>query len=119
MLPIRLDAPWARWLTYAVALLFMVVALLPVSGNDPIPGGDKLHHVLGFALLTALLHLSHPRLGWPRVALVMLGYGLLMEALQSLTGYRQAEWADLVADLTGITGALLLVKTWHRGRGSR
>ncbi|MNJ74215.1 VanZ like family protein [compost metagenome] len=37
----------------------------------------------------------------------LLGYGVLIELLQGLTGYRFAEWADLLADGLGIALGVL------------
>ena len=40
--------------------------------------------------------------------MLILGYGVLIELLQSLTDYRSASLADLVADSLGIASYLLI-----------
>ena len=75
-----------------------------------VPGfGDKLQHVLAYAVLMlwfANLHLSRiPRLGY---AIGFLAMGIALEFIQRWTGYRSFEVADMLADALGIiTGWLL------------
>ena len=79
----------------------LILALLP----DPDPrlstGWDKSNHLLAFGV-SAFLGCFALRGRWRVVAPGLLGYGVLIEVLQGLTGYRYAEWADLLADGLGI-----------------
>lgn len=95
-----------------LGLALLAVAWLAV---DPAPppaadtGWDKSNHVLAFAVLAWLGSLA----AWPHprrrlvVAAGLLGYGLLIEAVQSQLPARSAEWSDLVADAVGIACGLL------------
>ena len=93
---------WLWRLAFALCLIaVLTLALLP----DPDPrlstGWDKGNHLLAFAVLAFLgCWALHGR--WLIVAIGLLSYGVLIEVLQSLTGYRYAEWADLLADGLGI-----------------
>lgn len=93
---------WLWRLAFALCLIaVLTLALLP----DPDPrlstGWDKGNHLLAFATL-AFLGCWALRGHWLIVVIGLLGYGVLIEVLQSLTGYRYAEWADLLADGLGI-----------------
>ena len=63
---------------------------------------DKVAHVLGFAWLTCFAM----RVYSERVSFIIVGlflYGLLIEALQGIIGYRTAEGADVIANTIGIS----------------
>ena len=92
------------WYGIGIAMLIAVavVSLIPVPVQS-VPGGDKFAHLLTYAILSgwfALLAGRPSRLGWSIAGLV--AYGSLMEGLQALTGYRFAEWADVVANTGGV-----------------
>src|SRR5690606_30012801 len=85
-----------------------VVSLLPTPEALPLQTGwDKSDHALAFFVL-GLLGFS----GWPdsraRILIGLVGYGAVIELLQGMTGYRFAEWSDLLADSLGIAGAAAL-----------
>lgn len=92
-----------RWrILLAMALLaILVLSLMPPSSGLPTTGWDKSNHMLGFGTLGFLGIRS-----WPKRAVMvlaaLLAYGGLIEILQSLTPYRSAEWADLLADGVGL-----------------
>ncbi|MNV60738.1 VanZ like family protein [compost metagenome] len=67
----------------------------------PTTGWDKSNHVLAFVVLTFLARKVWAEQFW-LVLLSLLGYGALIELLQSLTPYRHAEWSDLWADGLGL-----------------
>ncbi|MBO0612452.1 MAG: hypothetical protein RL122_2817 [Pseudomonadota bacterium] len=102
----RLNAPRTRlilkFLFVALMLLGIVAALLPSSGESLLPYTDKFLHagaLFGFAVL---LDLATPRHFWRWKVPVLLGYGALIEVVQSLTTWRSASLADLAADAGGI-----------------
>lgn len=96
--------------TCAVAVL--ILSLVPTSPELPSTGWDKSNHFLGFGLLAVLAYPAR------RVAvfLGLLAFGGLIEALQSLTPYRLAEWADWVADGIGIVGGYAIAAIGRRLR---
>lgn len=70
-------------------------------------GWDKGNHVLAFTVLTFLGRMAFPS----RRLLLLLGllaYGVLIENLQLMTGYRFSEYQDLVADVVGMVLGYLL-----------
>ncbi|MCZ2099669.1 MAG: VanZ family protein [Anaerolineae bacterium] len=105
-------------LAFAAALVVvLVLSLWPLPEPPPLhTGRDKTDHLAAFVAL-GLLGLP----SWPdervRVAGALLAYGVLIEVLQGLTGYRMADWRDFVADAAGVALAALLL-AWWRGRRS-
>lgn len=83
----------------AMLLAVAVVSLLPAPA---IGVSDKLSHLLTYAVLSGWFCL----LARHRAALAcsigaLLAYGMLIEWLQGLTGYRYAEWGDVAANGAG------------------
>jgi VanZ family protein len=93
------------------------LSLLPPSA-PPMPdfGWDKLNHAVAFFVLGVLALKSFPGSGW-LVVLGLVAFGVLVEVLQGLSGYRVAEWGDLLADFVGIVAAVGLGLVWSRGVG--
>ena len=101
----RLNAPRTRlilkFLFVALLLLGIVAALLPSSGGG-FPYADKIMHTGALVGFAVLLDLATPRSFWRWKVPVLLGYGALIEVVQSLTTWRSASLADLAADAGGI-----------------
>lgn len=96
-------------IAFAVALAaVLVVSLLPPSSLPPVhTGWDKADHALAWLALGLLGMLAWPK----RKAVVLAGlvaYGGAVELLQGMTGWRQPEWADLLADVLGLAVAVLV-----------
>lgn len=103
-------------LFWRAALLFslivvLLLALLPVADKVVFSGQDKLVHGITFAALFLLSKQSLPAGAslWP-IYPGLIGYGVLMEVLQNLTGYRHMETMDLLADLMGLIAGHLMVE---------
>lgn len=95
-------------------LAILVLALWPASEPLPIQTGwDKADHALAFATLAVLGVLAWPRI-WKQVLVALLSYGGLIELMQGLTSYRQADWRDLLADAIGVLLGLVLVTIWRK-----
>ncbi len=85
----------------------MLVPQPPAAADT---GWDKLNHVLAFAGPCFAGLAARAGRGWRSalsIALGLLLWGGLLEALQGLLPPRSAEWLDLLADAIGVaTGAL-------------
>ena len=105
------------WLSLGVLLLAltMLVSLVPLPRlNLPLPGFsiDKLEHGLGYAVLAAyaaMLFAPGRALALAGVGLV--GYGLLIEGLQTLVPWRYGDLYDAAANTLGVALGLLLAAT--------
>ncbi|MDH3747143.1 MAG: VanZ family protein [Gammaproteobacteria bacterium] len=109
MLPLQ-YAP--RWRSASIVLLLVVLlaAISPAVWFWPdrvrilswLATFDKWAHAATFALLAVWFAGQYrPRSYW-RIAIGLVGYGLLIEICQRMVGYRTAEWLDIAADATGI-----------------
>jgi len=69
----------------------------------PLANSDKELHFLAFCTLAVLLDFAFPksRFGWFKI-LALIGYGILIEVVQSFFPYRSTELADVFADIVGI-----------------
>lgn len=100
--------PWL-WLGigwFGIALLiFLSLATLHVSTG--IDNGDKLGHLLAYALLMGWFSMIFRSRGpWLGYALGLIVLGVLLECLQPLNG-RYFEYADMLANTLGVGLGLL------------
>ncbi|WP_226341090.1 VanZ family protein [Gemmobacter serpentinus] len=112
----------------AVALLACLTlgiafgTLMPSGMQPPVPGGDKTHHLLGFAALTLPVVALRPGWFWPVLAFAV-AYGGAIEIVQPYVG-RSREMADWLADIAGAAigagAGLLIAWIWaaFRRRGA-
>lgn len=114
--PLFSASTWRR-LFWLCTLAVLVLALLPPSEPLPTTGWDKGNHLLAFAVLFMLGHRGYPgRTGWLLAGLV--GFGVLIEFLQALTPFRDADWHDVVADSIGLLIGLAFETIRHRLRAA-
>ena len=118
-LAISLDRSM-RWFPWLLLLLIAVVGWLPgdvISQLEPIgslpAGGDKVLHAVGFLLLALSFRgwrgLSAPTSRWlPGAVAILVLFALIHESLQQLVPGRSRDGADLVADLVGATGGIVI-----------
>ena len=98
-MPVKLVF-WISLFGFSVATLIRLEAGILPDGDEGIPI-DKVFHILGFAWLTYFaLRVFSERVGFIIVGLFL--YGLLIEALQGISGWRTAEGADVMANIIGI-----------------
>jgi hypothetical protein len=113
------PATLALILTLLLAAGLALATLMPLPpGAGSLPGSDKAHHVIGFALLALPMATVYPRaMLW--LAPVLAAYGGAIELVQPMVG-RGRELADWLADLAGVgLGTLAgmgLGRAWRRGR---
>ena len=94
-------------------VLVSVTLWLSLIPEDQIPSvlsfWDKAQHALGFAGLAFLGLMAYPgRIRLLMLSLVLFGAGT--ECVQWLTGWRQGDWQDWVADCAGLMMGYL---TWR------
>ncbi|MFN7474950.1 MAG: VanZ family protein [Burkholderiales bacterium] len=76
---------------------------MPIS--QTIPGGDKLHHLLAYAGLMLVWRLAMPQANTRtqlKLAILLMLMGVAIEFAQGLTPHRFFEWADALANATGV-----------------
>ncbi len=96
------------WLGLLAATVYGSLAPSP-EVNRLLVAQDKLLHASAYALVMFWFVQLTPRQRWRwSVAAVLWAGSGLIEYLQWLTGYRQAEWRDFLANGVGIAVALIL-----------
>jgi VanZ family protein len=96
---------------WLILSLVAVASMLAIPGKQAFQWQDKLSHLVVYMLLFWLLLLAYGK-HWSLISLgVLLAFfGGLIEVAQSFTGYRQAEWLDLLANIVGILVTAFLYK---------
>jgi VanZ family protein len=103
------------WYTVGSTLLLLVavVSLMPVGD---VGVNDKFAHLLTYALLAGWFSLLVK--GWLSLGYVITGlilFGILIEILQGMTGYRFFEMGDIYANGSGVLiGSLIFLTPLHR-----
>ena len=88
-----------------------VLALTPAPYLPPLEifnWWDKAQHAIAFAALAVLAVLAYPEGSKRRIALLLIGQGVLIEVLQYFGGYRYGDWQDALADGVGVLLGLSL-----------
>lgn len=67
---------------------------------------DKVAHFGAFFALAAAFEAAFPHARITAKVIVLCGYGLLIECLQLMTGYRTFSWWDWLADISGVIAFL-------------
>ena len=101
MAPLKLRRVWTI-IGYGLVGLVVVLSLSPVP-TPPVhfPWMDKLLHVLIYATLMLWFAQLHPKSRYHWLALGFIALGILLEVLQSLSGYRTGEIGDAIANSLG------------------
>jgi VanZ family protein len=96
------------WFGLAHALLLVVAVLSLAPATPNIGGSDKLGHFLAYAMLSMTFSIIiRQRLSLWWVLFGLIAFGVLMEYLQGLTGYRYADPDDALANSIGVVFGLL------------
>lgn len=114
MLSLRFRRFWIVT-SWTVVIAAFIVCLVPSSMLAPVSLSDKSEHGLGYTALTLWFCGLYPSHSYRRIALSLVGMGILIEILQGLMNLgRHAELLDVVADSVGIVLGLLLAKAGLR-----
>lgn len=99
----------AHWISCTLVLLFVITlsSLWPLDELPPIPGTDKTHHLIAYALLVIPSTLRKPE---KRIffGLLFMTYSGGIELIQPYVN-RYGEWMDMLANVGGIICGLIIV----------
>lgn len=103
------------WLFVGYAIVALVVYLSltsnPINLNLGFPNQDKVFHALAyFSLMFWFAQIYHNTRQRAVMIVVFVFLGLLMEYVQSLSPYRTAEFADMLANATGVILAYVITR---------
>jgi VanZ family protein len=98
---------WATLTLLALAGI-TVGSLMPLAELPQLPGSDKTHHLVGYAVLGFCTALRRPQC-W---LYLVLGFALWGGAIELIQPYvnRYGEWQDLVANCVGLLLGICLAQ---------
>ena len=101
MNPLKFRFLWTL-IGYGLVLLVVVLSLSPAP-PPPVsfPWIDKLLHVMAYGVLMLWFAQLHPRSRYGWLAGGFVTMGILLEVLQSFTGYRSGDYWDVAANSFG------------------
>ena len=85
---------------YGTSGLVAALSLAPSATLPPTPVGDKVEHLIAYAVLGLLGAVSSVR-GVTRVILGLAAFGIAIELLQTFSPGRSPDVLDVVADIAG------------------
>lgn len=100
----RLTQWTFAWRFALVASMALILWLSTTQLEHPVATStwDKTNHAIAFIELILLARLGWPHMAVIHSALIILGFGALIEIVQAPIPYRSASLLDLVADAVGI-----------------
>ena len=88
-----------------------ILSLWPHERLPPVPGTDKTHHLIGYALLMLPTALRKPN-KWVLIGLFFIAYSGLIELLQPYVN-RYGDWLDMAANATGVLFGLVVAEIFR------
>ena len=101
----------SRFYLLFTAIIITIITLLslwPVAQLPAVPGTDKTHHFIAYAVLMFPTAIKQPKNFW-FVVLAFACYSGLIELIQPYVN-RYAEWLDMAANSTGLLCGMVLAK---------
>ena len=98
----------SHWLLFTITTLasITVLSLYPVASLPEVPGSDKTHHFIAYALLMFPVALAKPKY-WLWIGLLLIAWSGAIELIQPYVN-RYGEWLDLLANATGLAVGVVL-----------
>lgn len=91
-----------NWLNFSVIILasITILSLTPIQQLPSVPGSDKTHHFISYALLFFPVALARPK-HWLFIGLFFAIFSGIIELIQPYVN-RYGEWMDLLANCIGL-----------------
>lgn len=105
--PLRFFMLW-RIIGWLIVAAIVYGSLTPRPIVIPIHEGDKLGHVLAYSGLMIWFMQLYTRNAHILLAVLCVSLGIAMEYAQLVSGYRDFEYLDMVADAVGVSIAWAL-----------
>jgi len=97
---------------FFVAFVVFILAVMPAHKMPELNSWDKLNHFMAFFAL-AVLHLYGFMLRYVVVFVLLASYGVFIEIAQYFSINRSSEILDVIADMSGVVAAIILVYTFR------
>jgi len=95
-------------LTIVILMMITVLSLWPIAELPAVPGSDKTHHFIAYALLMFPTTVKQHKHRW----LIMIFFVCYSGAIELIQPYvnRYGEWLDLAANAGGLLIGMLLAQ---------
>ena len=97
--------------TLIILVAITLLSLSPLEELPAVPGSDKTHHLIAYALLMLPVALRKPDY-WILYGLFFIAYGGVIELLQLYVN-RHGEWMDMLANVAGVVCGLIIAEIVH------
>lgn len=99
-----------KWiaLTFAMLAAITFLSLWPLDKLPSVPGTDKTHHIIAYAILMFPTALRKPN-RWILFGLFFIAYSGAIELLQPYVN-RYGDWLDMLANTTGVVCGLIIAE---------
>ncbi len=90
----------ANWMSGIVAFGIIWLSLTPLPELPDVPGTDKTHHIVAYAILAIPTAFAYPK----RILVMAFTYILLGGMIELIQPFvcRYGEWLDFTANLSGV-----------------
>jgi VanZ family protein len=96
-------------ITLFMLTVITVLSLYPLQNLPSVPGSDKTHHFIAYAVLMFPVALQKPK-HWLFIGLFFIGWSGGIELIQPYVN-RYGEWLDMAANGIGVVVGLLAAQT--------
>lgn len=111
------SSRYPRLAQFTFWLVMMVMTILFLVPQEFVSSGifdwwDKAQHATAFGTLMLLGYFTYSKYFW-RLVIGLTVYGVMIELIQSWTGWRQGDVLDTLADAVGVLLMGLLIKAYQ------
>ena len=99
-------------ITLCTFISITILSLYPQASLPAVPGTDKTHHLIAYAILMFPVALRKPRY-WLLIGIFFILWGGSIELVQPYVN-RYGDWFDLVANIGGIVCGLFAAEVFNR-----
>jgi len=103
-----------KWIAFTLLTLVVIttLSLWPLQNLPSVPGTDKTHHLIAYAVLMFPTALRKPD-KWIMLGLLFIAYSGAIELLQPYAN-RYGEWLDMAANAVGLVCGLIAAELVNR-----
>jgi len=103
----KMRSYWFACTVFTLTVITLL-SLKPMVDLPSVPGGDKMHHIIAYALLMFPVALKKPKY-WLLIGFLFFCLSGLIELLQPFF-FRRGDWLDMSVNFFGIMLGILLAQ---------
>ena len=110
----------ARFIFWLIMMVMTALFLVPQEfvSSAIFDWWDKAQHAVVFSVLILIGFIAYPMNFWGAV-ISLIVYGVVIEIIQSWTGWRQGDVMDALADMVGVLLMGLIIKAYQSNWAGR